>query len=77
MKNYLLRQKVSDIFFKIDRDNEKFRNHKRYQTMTTYNGGKLIEYGVYDYKTKKYVLHNCYSLHADRNLQEIEEFYGK
>lgn len=48
---------------------------RRFYPMTHFEDNKMIEYGLYDYQTKKYVLFNIYSLDQIEQLQEMEKFF--
>ena len=72
MKNHALRNRVIEIFSQADEANKK--GGKRFYAMTETKNHKLIEYGLYDYFTKKYVLFDCYSRDVEKHLQEMETF---
>jgi len=72
MKDHALRGRVAEIFSQADEVNKK--SGKRFYTMTEIEGHKLVEYGIYDYFTKKYVLFDCYSRDIEKHLTEMESF---
>jgi len=46
---------------------------KRFYPMTDGRNGKLIDFGMYDYTTKRYVLSNIHAANAKSALVEIEK----
>lgn len=50
--------------------NGKIRERRFYPIAQNYNQ-KLVEFGMYDYKTKKYVLEGIHSPRAPKALSEI------
>lgn len=51
--------------------NRKIKN-KRYLPMSHMRNGKLQEFGLYDYTTKKYTLGSVYSVKAQKILNEMK-----
>lgn len=47
---------------------------RRFYRMAQHKDGKLVEYGLYDYQTKKHVLFDIYSREQSENLAEFEQF---
>ena len=73
MHNNQIREKVSELIASTLSYNST-HSCKRFYPITTNRHGKLIEYGVYDYQTKKYVLHNSKARTLSSDLIEFEKF---
>lgn len=73
MKNAEIEDFVKMLFRKVEESNRAER-FKTLLSFMTYRGGKLFDFGVYNYKTKKYVLTYAHSLQIDRDLKELEQF---
>ena len=75
MKNNDLRDRVADIFDGIRKRNSKTKHGlKRFYPMSQNQGTKLVEYGAYDYESKKFMLFDCYSQTSEKDLRELENF---
>ena len=59
---------LSDEAYKV---NGKIKD-RRFYPMTENRNNRLYEFGVYDYKTKKYVLECIHSPDAEKALKEIK-----
>ena len=68
-----LRKNVMSVFTRANNYNAK-NSVKRFYSMAEYKNGKLIEYGIYDYQTKKYVLHDIYTVNQTDNVTEMDDF---
>lgn len=73
MKNEEIRAAADQILSRCDALNRK-SGFKRFLPFHSYRGGKLFEYGVYDYSTKKYVLNYAHSLTVEDDLKELDQF---
>lgn len=73
MKNHVLRNRVIEIFSQADEINKR-SGGRRFYSLTETKGHKLIEYGLYDYFRKKYVLFDCYSRDIEEHLKDMENF---
>ena len=77
MKNIDIAKKVEEIFAIADKANkilQKQKGFKVFYTMSTSKRHKLVEYGVYNYDTKKYRLYNIYSPDIETELNALEAF---
>lgn len=70
---YKVQSEVKNMFERANNYNQK-NSARRFMPMTEYKNNKLIEYGLYDYQTKKYVLFDIYSLRQKENLEEFNQF---
>ena len=52
--------------------NRQIKGIKRYLPMSHYRHGKLQEFGLYDYVTKRYTLGNIHSSKAQKILNEMK-----
>ena len=50
---------------------------KRFYAMSEGYNGKLADFGMYDYTTKKYVLSNVFATDAPAKLAEIEKMLDR
>jgi hypothetical protein len=73
--NIVLQKQIFSILERADNQNSQ-NSMKRFWPMTQFKNGKLIEYGVYDYKTKKYLLFTTYSLNIEDEIKQLETFIG-
>lgn len=73
--NIAYQKQIFSILERADNQNSQNSN-KRFWPITQFKNGKLIEYGVYDYKTKKYLLYTTYSLNIEEEIKELENFIG-
>jgi hypothetical protein len=73
--NINLQKQIFGILQRADNQNSQ-NSIKRFWPMTNFKNGKLIEYGVYDYKTKKYILFTTYSLNIENEIKQLEDFIG-
>lgn len=55
--------------------NAKIRD-KRFLPMQENRGGRLSDFGMYDYQTKRYVLSSVHAVDAPAALAEIEKMLG-
>lgn len=75
MRNSELKGRVANIFSGVQKEGKRTKfGHIRFIPITHLEGTKLVEYGMYDYETKKYCLHNCYSNTIENDLRELEQF---
>ena len=63
--------KFSDLSDQAEQLNSKTKT-RRFYPMTNTRAGKVIEFGMYDGKTKRYVLCETNSQNAVERLNEIE-----
>jgi hypothetical protein len=68
-----IRKTVEKLFSEADAYNS--ANVRRFFPMLGHKDGKMVEFGMYDYQTKKYVLFDIYSLDQQAQLREFEEFF--
>lgn len=73
MKNEQIKQAVITLFEKAEEKNRQLR-FKALHTFMSFRSHKLFEYGVYDYKSKRYVLHYAHSLTPESDIKELEAF---
>lgn len=64
---------LSDMAFKV---NGRIKN-RRFYPMSQNRKNKLYEFGIYDYKTKRYVLECIHSPDAYKALNEIQEMLAR
>lgn len=73
MKNAEI-EDVVKVLFKKAEDSNRAERFKTLLTFMTYRGGKLFDFGVYNYRTKKYVLAYAHSLNIEKDIKELTSF---
>jgi len=53
------------------------RDRQRFLPMQQVRNGKLQEFGLYDYKTKRYTLGSIHAANAPQILREMESMLNK
>ena len=66
-----IQTKISDTLALVDTAN-RFLSEKRFYAMSKFEQGRYIEFGVYDYETKKYILSNIYSNTREDELNRMK-----
>jgi len=75
MKKNEITVRFADIVDKAHAANARARN-RRFYPMQENRGGRLVDFGMYDYQTKRYILSNIHDNNAPRVLTEIERMIG-
>jgi hypothetical protein len=68
--------RFGDLVDRANHINSKAKEKRFYAMSEGYNG-KLADFGMYDYNTKKYVLSNVFATDAPDRLAEIERMLNK
>ncbi len=76
MKKNELSVRFADLIDQANKVNAK-NKEKRFYAMSESRNGKLVDFGMYDYTTKKYVLSNVFSTDAMARLAEIERMINQ
>lgn len=75
MKKNEVTVRFADLVDKANRINGRAKD-RRFYPMQDNRGGRLMDFGMYDYHTKRYVLSNIHDNHAPAALAEIEKMLG-
>jgi len=76
VKKNELSVRFADLIDQANKVNAR-NKEKRFYAMSESRNGKLVDFGMYDYTTKKYVLSNVFSADATARLAEIERMINQ
>lgn len=76
MKKNEITVRFADLIDQANKVNARIKE-KRFYAMSESRNGKLVDFGMYDYSTKKYILSNVFSSDAIARLTEIERMINQ